>query len=172
MISDTDQNGIGDIPYTKSGLEDRYPLIPSGAGFSPQPEPVQSAAPTSTPIPVSTPFSIITGMHAIITGDTIPAEMKAGMIYPVSITLLNDGTDDWLLMHAVGIRASGFAASCGPEWLEIPSLVGSKQPYTFQFKIKAPLEPGTYDFTYQATRGGQGVSVTFGRPYKKVVTVQ
>jgi len=172
MIPDADQNGIGDIPYTKSGLEDRYPLIPSGAGFSPQPVPVQSAVPTNAPAPVSTPLSIITGMHAVITGDTIPAEMKAGMTYPVSITLLNDGTDDWLLLHAVGIRASDSAASYGPEWLEIPSLVSSKQPYTFQFEIKAPSERGRYDFTYQATRGGQGVSVTFGRPHKKVVTVQ
>ncbi|OQA56312.1 MAG: Periplasmic copper-binding protein (NosD) [Euryarchaeota archaeon ADurb.Bin294] len=173
MIADADHDGFGDMPYIESGLIDQYPLIPAGSGFIPveipELEPIQTVM---TPVPVSTPFTIITGIHAVITGDSIPTEMKAGMSYPVTITLLNDGSDNWLDMHGVGIRAVGDAATWGPEWLPVPSGINSKQFYTFNFELKAPTSPGTYELSYQAVRGGQGVSVTFGRPHKKVVTVQ
>ena len=98
--------------------------------------------------------------------------MKAGMSYPVNITLLNDGSDNWLDLHTVGVRALGEAATWGPEWMPVPSGINSKQSYTYDFELKAPKTPGTYELSYQVVRGGQGVSVTFGRPYKKVVTVQ
>jgi hypothetical protein len=171
QITDEDRNGIGDSPYiTDSGLEDHYPLIPPGNGFSPViSSGNQEILPEVTPIP--TPLSIITGIHGVISGDTIPAEMKSGTTSQAGLTLLNDGTDDWLDNQAVGIRALGDAASWGPEWMAIPSVVSSKQAYTVNFNITAPHDPGTYELSYQAVRGGQGVSVTFGRPYKKVVSV-
>lgn len=171
-IPDADQDGIGDIPYIESGLIDQYPLIPSGTGFAlpeiTDPEPVR----VMTPAPVSTPFSLITGIHAIITGDSIPTEMRAGNSYKANITLLNDGSDNWLDSHSVGIRAIGDTAQWGPEWMPVPPGINSKQSYTVHFEINAPKLPGTYELSYQAVREGQGVSVTFGRPHKKVVTVQ
>lgn len=171
-ISDEDQNGIGDSPYEIAGLKDHYPLIPSGSAYSMAPVPVESPVlPVKTPVPVSTPFSIITGIHAIIAGDSIPGEMKTNTKYPVELILQNDGSDDWMEMHAIGIRASGDAATWGPEWMPVSSVIPSKQSHTFTFTIQSPSEPGTYELTYQAVRTGQGVSITFGRPYKKVVTV-
>ncbi len=98
--------------------------------------------------------------------------MQTKTSYPVTITIFNDGSDDWLDMHAVGIKATDQAATSGPEWLVIPSIVKSKQSYTFNFELMSPSTPGTYELSYQAARGGQGVSVTFGRPYKKVITVK
>lgn len=174
-ITDVDHNGIGDIPYTEAGLIDQYTLVPSGTGYSPpetDAEPVEQVPVTHTPVPVSTPLSIITGIHAIIIGDTIPSEMQTKTSYPVTITIFNDGSDDWLDMHAVGIKATDQAATSGPEWLVVPSIVKSKQSYTFNFELMSPSTPGTYELSYQAARGGQGVSVTFGRPYKKVITVK
>ncbi|HOJ96385.1 MAG TPA: NosD domain-containing protein [Methanospirillum sp.] len=172
MIPDADQDGIGDIPYIDSGLIDQYPLIPAGTGFTPQmPDVPEPPVLTQTPAPVSTPFTIITGVHAVITGDSIPSAMQAGKSYQVNITLLNDGSDNWLDMHAVGIRALGDAATWGPAWLPVPSGIHSKQSYTIPFELTAPTKPGTYELMYQAVREGQGVSVTYGRPYKKVVTV-
>jgi len=172
MIPDADQDGIGDIPYIDAGLIDQYPLIPAGTGFTPQvPAEPEPPVQTQTPVPVSTPFTIITGVHAVITGDSIPSAMQAGKSYQVNITLLNDGSDNWLDMHAVGIRALGDAATWGPAWLPVPSGIHSKQSYTIPFELTAPAKPGTYELMYQAVREGQGVSVTYGRPYKKVVTV-
>ncbi|OQB37267.1 MAG: hypothetical protein BWY05_00854 [Euryarchaeota archaeon ADurb.Bin165] len=98
--------------------------------------------------------------------------MKAGSSYKVNITLLNDGSENWLDLHAVGIRAIGDTALWGPEWIPVPPGINSKQAYTVNFEINAPKIPGTYELSYQAVREGQGVSVTFGRPHKKAVTVR
>ena len=171
-IPDSDHDGIGDIPYIESGLIDQYPLIPTGTGFSLQEQSASEPARIVTPVPVSTPFSLITGIHAVITGDSIPTEMKAGSSYKVNITLLNDGSENWLDLHAVGIRAIGDTALWGPEWIPVPPGINSKQAYTVNFEINAPKIPGTYELSYQAVREGQGVSVTFGRPHKKAVTVR
>jgi parallel beta-helix repeat protein len=172
MIPDADQDGIGDIPYIESGLIDQYPLIPAGTGFTHKEMEVHDVAKVVTPAPVSTPFTIITGVHAVITGDSIPSYMQPGRSYKVNITLLNDGSENWLDMHAVGIRALGDTATWGPAWLAVPTGVNSKQSYTIPFELTAPTIPGTYELMYQAVREGQGVSVTYGRPYKKVVTVK
>lgn len=175
QISDENLDGIGDSPYiTDKDLTDYYPLIPPGTGFSPDNKVIQDipeVRPFATPEPVSTPMSIITGIHAVISGDTIPAEMKTNTRYETGLTIVNDGSDDWLQMHAIGIKAYKDAAIWGPEWMPVPSDVPSKKSCTISFPIQTPDEPGTYELQYQAIRMGQGVSTTFGRPYKKVVTI-
>ena len=172
QVSDEDQNGIGDSPYQGRGWTDHLPLVPRGAGYVNVTNlEITPAMPVTTPVPVSTPLSIITGIHAVIAGDTIPTEMKTNTQYQVGLTILNDGSDNWLDIHGVGVRASGDAAVWGPEWLPVPPVIASKQAYTFNFTIQSPKKPGTYELSYQAGRSGQGVSVTFGRPHKIAVTV-
>lgn len=171
-IRDVEGDGIGDSPYIAGpGLSDLYPLVPVGFGalHAEEPEAVSAVIMPVTPVP--TPFSIITGFHAVITADTIPSEMKAGDTAKVSLTLTNAGTDDWLTQQSVGIRALDIAAAWGSEWMQIPSLVQSKQSYTFSFDLHTPQEPGIYELKYQAARGGQGTFATFGRPYIRKITL-
>ncbi|MDD1724264.1 MAG: right-handed parallel beta-helix repeat-containing protein [Methanospirillum sp.] len=172
-IGDADGDGIGDIPYeTGPGLSDLSPLVPSGSGFVPPEVITTQVTPENTPTPVPTPLSVITGIHAVINGDSIPVEMQSGQTYHVNITITNDGSDDWQVTQGIGIKAEDIAATAGPEWQPVNSVVPSKQSYTLNFDLTAPAEPGTYDLTYVAKREGQGVTVTFGRPYIKTVKVE
>lgn len=171
-IRDLDSDGVGDSPYIAGpGLSDLYPLVPAGFGGldTKEPKSVSEAIVPVTPVP--TPFSIITGFHAVISADTIPSEMKAGDTVKVSLTLTNAGTDDWLSQQSVGIRALDIAGEWGTEWMQVPSLVQSKQSHTFSFDLHTPQEPGLYELRYQAARGGQGTYATFGRPYIKKITL-
>jgi len=165
-ITERNEDLIGDIPnISEIETKDNYPLI--------SPEPDNASKPAVTiPGPVDLqPRSTFTGIHATISGDTIPEEMKAGNSYKVTVTLNNDGTDDWIDSYGIGIRALDDALEFGPSWQKIPKFIPSKQIYIFNFSVTAP-SPGTYNLAYQAAREGQGVSVTFGRPYSKKVTVR
>ena len=166
-ISDQDKDSIGDIPYiSEIGVPDKFPLILPGSGFTSIPEP------TTIPTPYPTILSTLTGIHALISGDTIPGEMEAGRTYQVTITLTNDGSEDWINSLGIGIKTIDQASVYGPKWQQIETFVPSKQTYTFTFTITAPSSPGVYEMAYQAGRAGQGVSVTFGRPYIKKVIVK
>lgn len=115
----------------------------------------------------------MTGTHAVIMGDTIPAEMEAGKTYSVGLSLLNDGSDDWIDQYQIGIMALDEAARYGPAWMPTPitGTVKSGKSQAVQFSFLAPARPGTYTLKYQAAREGAGVEVLFGRPYTKTITV-
>ena len=66
--------------------------------------PEVTVSPENTPTQDTTPQTFITGIHAVISGDSIPEKMKAGSTYPVELTLVNDGSDDWISQyHQVGV---------------------------------------------------------------------
>jgi hypothetical protein len=125
-------------------------------------------------LPVQTPNSLISGIHAVIVGDTIPAEMVHSQSYPVSLHLLNDGSDDWITQHMVGVTALEEAANFGPKWMPVPisGPVASGKIQTVEFTIRAPSNPGTYTLKYQAAREGSGVEVIYGRAYTRTITVR
>ncbi len=162
------------VPLTDSPGPAESPA-PSGTPLSPiSDDPV--SAPVVAPIPVRTPVSVISGSHAVIIGDTIPSDMKGGETQTVTITLYNDGTEEWLPMHNVGISALDTTASWGEASYVVPlkSPLCSKESYTFTFEIHAPKNPGIYELRYQAGRGfgSGGVEATFGRPYSRTVTIR
>ena len=183
-ISDADGDGIGDSPYDPGiNSSDPLPLFKPGS-VSPVAnrtlEPVLTQNPISpstpqviTPVPVLTPLSVISGIHAVIISDTIPSEMGAGKSYPVSLSLYNDGSADWIAQHQVGIKALEDAALYGPEWMVVPisDPVQSGQTIRMDFSIKAPSKSGSYPLKYQAAREGSGIEVLYGRAYSKTVTV-
>jgi hypothetical protein len=93
---------------------------PSPAETPTPPEPEVTSEPTpqvSRPAPVSTPVSIMSGIHAVIVGDTIPTEMQAGHTYQVSLELSNDGSDEWIENYHIGIMAMDETARYGPAWM-------------------------------------------------------
>lgn len=170
-------NNAGDKNASKS----RDQLKPAIFGLSPEPTPtvistiipVETISPNMTPPQDTTPKTIMTGIHAVISGDSIPTEMKAGNTYPVGLILFNDGSDDWISQYQVGIMALEDTAVLGPSWIGIPdgTQIKSGQSQTLSFDIRAPSKPGTYTLKYQAARQGTGVEVLFGRAYTKTVTV-
>ena len=175
--SDIDGDGIGDTPYDSGiGVPDPLPLTRHvEVAPSATPKEVLSATPTPspTPVPVQTPKSIMSGIHAVITKDTIPDTMQSGQSYQVDLTLTNDGSDDWLEQYKVGIMALDDTTKYGPEWMASPAsaLVRSGESKAVPFTLRAPAQPGIYTLKYQAGREGTGVQVIFGRAYTKTVTV-
>lgn len=163
---------------TNKSLDQLKPKV-SGLSSEPTPTviptiiPVSTISPNMTPVQDNTPKTTMTGIHAVISGDSIPNEMKAGNTYPVGLTLFNDGSDDWISQYQLGIMALEETAGLGPSWIGIPdgSQLKSGQSQTLSFDIRAPPKPGTYTLKYQAARQGTGVEVLFGRAYTKTVTV-
>ncbi len=177
---DLDGDGIADAPYEPvPGFADPLPLVRAGEPPSPgiltlntavTPAPVQDPVPA----PVQTPASFMTGIHAVIISDTIPAEMTTGTSYPVSIDLYNDGSDDWIPRHRIGVMALEETGTYGPEWIPVP-ISGSVSPgktQSVRFTLRSPSRPGTYSLQYQAAREGDGLQVIYGRPYTRTVTVR
>lgn len=180
-ITDRNGDGIGDSPYEPiAGISDPAPLYktgdigPNGNQTMTTEPTLNSIPPVTEPSPVQTPLSILSGIHAVIMGDTIPSTMEKAKTYPVALYLSNDGSDDWIAQHQVGIMALEDAATYGPEWILVPvsGSVQSGKTITLGFEIRAPQKPGIYTLKYQAAREGSGLEVLFGRAYTKTVTVQ
>jgi hypothetical protein len=146
-------------------------ILPTPGELATTPTPVVTVSPNITP--VLTPKTIMTGIHATIIGDSIPNDMQMGITYPVELTISNDGSDDWISQHQIGIMALDDTAKYGPEWLGLTTTVPVKsgQSQTVSFNLRAPSKPGTYTLKYQAAREGTGVQVLFGRAYTKTVSV-
>lgn len=173
-IADLNNDGIGDSPYDPGiGAVDLLPLV-RPLEIRPPATQTAAASQVSTPVPVQTQKSIMSGIHAVITGDTIPADMQAGKTYPVALYLYNDGSDDWIDQYQIGIMALDETAGYGPGWMAAPAAgpVKSGQTQTIQFSFLAPSRPGTYNLKYQAAREGPGVEILFGRAFTKTVTVR
>lgn len=87
---------------------------------------------------------------ATIMSDTIPTRMLAGISYPVSITVRNDGSDTWTSgafpLGAVG-DSDPFTAS--RQYISSGQTVAPGQAYTFSFSMTAPPNVGTYVSDWQ-----------------------
>jgi nitrous oxidase accessory protein NosD len=174
---DQDSDGISDSPYEPAaGISDPLPLLKPGDAVTNgilTINPVSTPFPPTEPEPVQAPVSIISGIHAAIIHDTIPPEMNSGASYPVELHLINDGSDDWIPQHQIGIMALEETAKYGPEWMvvTVPGKVESGKTQVVRFTLRAPVKTGTYVLKYLAAREGSGVEVIYGRPYSKTVTV-
>jgi len=172
--------GIDNKTILKTEWENRTSLITGIPDLTPaeSPTPVPTVLPVVTISPDTTPVettpkTIMTGIHAVISGDSIPKEMKAGSTYPVDLILFNDGSDDWIPQYQIGVMALEETADYGPAWIGVPegTMVRSGQSQTLSFDLRAPSKPGIYTLKYQAARQGTGLQVLFGRAYTKTVTV-
>ena len=91
--------------------------------------------------------------------DTIPRIMAAGQIYPVTVTVRNDGWDTWSTADfyrlGCGLALSGDAIGYSIR-TSLPggTSIASGQSAVFSFDITAPSTSGNYDVGYDMVREG------------------
>lgn len=86
----------------------------------------------------------------------VPPTMTTGGSYPVSITMKNTGTADWLIFsnYKLGSQSPQDNVTWGLSRVQLFALepVTAAAPgsnYTFSFTVTAPLQPGTYNFRWR-----------------------
>jgi hypothetical protein len=78
--------------------------------------------------------------------------MVAGKIYPVSVTLENNGRAEWTMNNLYRLGSQNPQDN---DWwggrivLALGENILPGETKTFMFKVTAPLEPGTYDFQWR-----------------------
>ncbi len=99
--------------------------------------------------------------------DTIPRIMAAEQVYPVTVTVRNDGWDTWsegdlyrlspaILPEGSPVATSSDYDSTAPNRVFLPSgtTVGPGESVTFSFNLTAPSTNGNYDLYYDMVRDG------------------
>ncbi len=144
--------------YSPTSLAGVIPAMNGGnyyvGGFVDSTYVVQELDETNNWLLNTTQFTVLVP-SAHVTSASIPGTMKAGQTYPISITLLNDGTVDW----TPGTYALGSSGpdgnniwSVSPSSLQLASTVAQGQQHTFTFTITAPAA-GTYPCFWRMMKG-------------------
>ncbi|WP_171717198.1 NBR1-Ig-like domain-containing protein [Paenibacillus phytohabitans] len=86
------------------------------------------------------------GREATILSHTIPATMQAGVTYPVTVTVRNDGTEAWSeqKVYRLGDVNDGDPFSYGRKLIPDGRVVLPGQSFTFSFNMTAPSTTGSY----------------------------
>ena len=138
----------------------------------------------TTPVTVNVfaPFD-----DAVFVAQSVPATMRAGGVYPVSLQFSNSGTTTWLTSPvdtdtiALGYKPLPTSQLWGFNRVVLPGPVLPGATVTFNFSVQAPTTPGAYDFQWQVVKGPVGffggepplisVAVTGGPPVNDAVFV-
>ena len=112
-----------------------------------------TASPTATAAYALRP---VEGHGAVFSDQAVPAIMAAGRAYPISVTLRNIGSLPWSRgLHALAPHR----AKSGTLWnlapIELKKNAATWSSATFQTKVTAPAEPGTYNLAFRMQTGGQ-----------------
>ena len=93
------------------------------------------------------------GDCALYISQDIPIFMIPGHIYPISISMKNTGTNVWTWSNRYGIELTNYRNQfiLDPVRVELPvnSSVYPGQEVKFNFKIIAPIYPGSYDLQWR-----------------------
>jgi hypothetical protein len=91
------------------------------------------------------------GLAAQFVGQSVPATMTAGQLYPVSITVKNTGSGTWIAGSHVrlGSQSPIDNSTWGTHRIALPATVAPQQSVTFQFNALAPSAPGNYAFQWR-----------------------
>ena len=89
-------------------------------------------------------------------GQTVPAAMGAGGVYPVSLTFKNTGTNTWTAenLYRLGSQNPDDTLNFGANRVLLPGPVAPGQTVTFSFNARAATTPGTYNFQWRLLREG------------------
>jgi hypothetical protein len=100
---------------------------------------------------------------------SVPTQMVADQSYTVTLTLKNSGTSTWYPEGQFGYDLGSPSPQAGDTWGSdrtiLPREVAPGQEIDISFSVKAPSEPGTYDFQWQMQHRMVG---WFGDTTKKV----
>ena len=112
-----------------------------------------SAAPPAPVTPVSAPIASAPGLNnAQFVSQSIPTTMTAGQSYPVSVTMLNNGSSAWseTTMDRLGSQSpqDNLTWGLGRVMLGSGEKILSGQTKTFSFNVTAPSTPGAYNFQW------------------------
>jgi hypothetical protein len=99
------------------------------------------------------------GNDAAFVSQSVPATMNTGEAYPVTVTMLNQGTTTWTPGQAYRLGSQN--PHDNTIWLTTTNRVGlpgaSVSPgatTTFSFVVTAPSSPGSYNFQWRMVQDG------------------
>ena len=117
--------------------------------------------------------NVVLGDQAQFVSQTVPGTMTHGLVYNVSISLKNTGTTAW---DDVNYRLMSQNLLGNNTWgktnvkLNPGETVAVGATKVFNFSVKAPAAPGTYNFQWQI-RKTSTPAATFGDPSTNVAVV-
>lgn len=94
--------------------------------------------------------------NSVVAGVSVPTEMVIGQAYPVSISMQNTGSESWSagLAHRLGSQNPGDNTRWGLHRVDVPGVVHTDGVAVFNFNVRAPTTPGTYNFQWRMVRDG------------------
>lgn len=111
---------------------------------------------------------------ATFVSQTVPANMKTGHKYTVTVTMRNSGTKTWTAAesHRLGPQNPQDTNIWGITRVNVPASVAPGASVTFTYTVTAPSTPGTYNFQWRMLQESvawfgdytQNVAVTVAQP--------
>jgi RHS repeat-associated protein len=94
--------------------------------------------------------------NAAFAGQRVPDTMVVGNLYPVSVSMYNNGTKTWSAgtAHALGSQNPYDNGNWGMGRVALPYDVAPGQTATFNFQVRAPQNPGTTNFQWGMVQDG------------------
>lgn len=105
-----------------------------------------------SPVSTFTVFPLSEGNSAEFVSQIVPATMRAGQPYTVTVKMLNTGTSTWTAANAYFLGSSNPAGTRTWNSAGRVTVAASTPPgavATFTIPITAPLKAGVYDFQWQ-----------------------
>lgn len=101
-------------------------------------------------------------LDAAFVSMTVPEKVAASEVFPVAITMRNTGAEPWegWPIRLRSISPKGGATKGGATWgtdyilIAQGTTVSPGDEYTFRSALRAPVEPGTWDFRWQVSKDG------------------
>ncbi|MBO0861767.1 MAG: hypothetical protein J2P21_25420 [Chloracidobacterium sp.] len=100
--------------------------------------------------------AMLSGNNAAFVSQSVPASMTAGGTYPVTVTMLNQGTTTWTpgQLYRLGSQNPQDNGTWGGR-ISLPGAsVSPGATATFSFMVTAPSSPGSYNFQWQMVQDG------------------
>lgn len=97
------------------------------------------------------------GLFAHFVSQSVPSVMNAGQTYSVSIQLQNTGSDTWASPQAISLGSLNPRDNntwTGTNRVALPKSIAPGQTATFTFNVKAPSQPGSYNFQWEMVDDG------------------
>ena len=135
-------------PPETGGVHDfQWQMVQEGRGFFGERTP-------------NVPVSVVTlsglGNQAVFVAQTVPSNLVAGSLNPVSVTMRNNGTNTWTpdARYKLGAQNPADSTIWNINRVLVPHTVAPGESVTFNFNIKAPGVARNYNFQWQMLQEG------------------